>query len=173
MFGSEHLPARAPLVNRARAAKVGAPASIARPAMAYDHPENLRVYGILLRNGRVLVAAEYVAEVFCWKFPGGGVKADESAEDALRREYREETGLEIEIGALLHAPGTLFSPWSRANYTPMYWRIAADGEPVVPAHEPVEIGFKDPAEIIASDIVADPEKVALKLALAGAKERGD
>ncbi len=138
----------------------------------YDHPENLRVYGLLLRNGRVLIAAEYVADVFCWKFPGGGVEDTESAEEALRREYREETGLEIAIGALLHAPGTLFSPWSRVNYTPMYWRITADGEPVVPAHEPVEIGFKDPEQVIASDIVAGPEKVALRRALAGAKARG-
>ncbi len=141
--------------------------------MLYDHPENLRAYGILLRGGRVLIAAEYVAAVVCWTFPGGGVKDGESAEDALRREYREETGLEIEIGALLHSPGTLFSPWSHVNYTPMYWRIAADGKPVVPAHEPVEIGFKDPAEVIASGIVADPEKVALKVALAGAEARGD
>ena len=138
----------------------------------YDHPENLRVYGILLRNGRVLIAAEYIAEVFCWKFPGGGVNDTESAEEALRREYREETGLEIAIGALLHAPGTLFSPWSRVNYTPMYWRITADGEPVVPDHEPVEIGFKDSEHVIASDIVAGPEKVSLRKAL-GTYEDGD
>ncbi len=132
----------------------------------YDHPENLRVYGILLRNGRVLIAAEYVADVFCWKFPGGGVEDTESAEEALRREYREETGLEIAIGALLHAPGTLFSPWSRKNYTPMYWRVAADGEVVVPPHEPVEIGFRDPQEAIKSGLMAEPEIVALGVAMA-------
>ena len=36
----------------------------------HDHPENLRAYGVLLRGGRVLISAEYVGDVFCWKFPG-------------------------------------------------------------------------------------------------------
>ena len=127
-----------------------------------DHPENLRAYGVLLRAGRVLIAAEYVGEVFCWKFPGGGVHDDESAEAALVREFREETGLEIEICRLLHAPGTLFSPWSRKNYTPMYYEVGADGEPAVPAHEPVEIGFRDPGEAVASGLMAEPEIFVLK-----------
>ncbi len=131
----------------------------------YDHPENLRVYGVLLRDGRVLISAEYVGEVFCWKFPGGGVKRDESAEQALIREFREETGLDIEIGRLLHAPGTLFSPWSRKNYTPLYYEVAGEGDPVVPPHEPVEIDFKDPKDAVASGLMAEPETVVLRRVL--------
>ncbi len=130
------------------------------------NPENYRAYGVLLRAGKVLIAAEWVGQVFCWKFPGGGVLADESAEQALRREYQEETGLKIEIGELLHAPGTLLSPWSHVNYTPIYFRISAAGEPLVPPHEPVEISFKEPAEAVASGLMAEPEQVALRLALA-------
>jgi len=34
-------------------------------------PENLRVYGVLLRAGRVLMAAETVAGLDVIKFPGG------------------------------------------------------------------------------------------------------
>ena len=124
---------------------------------ACDHPENLRVYGVLRRGGRVLISAEYVADVFCWKFPGGGVKPGETAEQALAREFIEETGLAISIGRLLHDPGTLFSPWSKANYTPRYFEVSADGEPVVPAHEPVEMSFHTPAEAIASGLMAEPE----------------
>ncbi len=131
----------------------------------YDHPENLRAYGVLLRAGRVLIAAEYVGEVFCWKFPGGGVHDSETPERALIREFREETGLEIEVRRLLHAPGTLFSPWSLKNYTPMYYEVGADGEPAVPAHEPVEIDFKDPREAVASGLMAEPETFVLRRVL--------
>ena len=127
-----------------------------------DHPENYRAYGVLMRAGRVLISAEYIGEVFAWKFPGGGVEAGETAQQALVREFREETGLDITVGALLHAPGTLFSPWSHVNYTPIYFAVAADGEPVVPPHEPVEISFKPPAEAIASGLMAEPEKLVLR-----------
>ena len=134
-----------------------------------DHPGNYRAYGVLMRAGRVMISAEYIGEVFAWKFPGGGVEAGESAEQALVREFREETGLDIAVGALLHAPGTLFSPWSHVNYTPIYYSIDADGEPVVPPHEPVEISFKAPAEAIASGLMAEPEKLVLRRLMAQAQ----
>jgi len=130
-----------------------------------DRPPNLRVYGVLLRAGRVLIAAEYVGEVFCWKFPGGGVEPGEPLHDALAREYREETGLEIAIGRLLHAPGTLTSPWTGRSYTPVIFAVAAEGIPRVPDHEPVEIAFRDPVEALESGLMAEPERLALRRAL--------
>lgn len=131
--------------------------------MVHRHPPNLRAYGLLRRAGTVLIAAEYVGSVFCWKFPGGGVEPGETPEDGLRREYAEETGLAVVVHRLLHAPGTLVSPWTGRDYTPVFYEVEADGEPVVPPHETVEMTFRTPSEALASGLMAEPEKVAMAI----------
>lgn len=135
-------------------------------------PENLRVYGILIRDGRALMSAEQVAGRAILKFPGGGVGPSESPEQGLVREFAEECGLTVVPLALLHVPGTLFSPWTHANYTPLYYAVAGDGDPLVPDHEPLEIRFMDPAVAVAGGKMAEPEKLALTRALERARISG-
>ena len=124
-------------------------------------PDNFRAYGILMREGQVLISAEYVGEVFCWKFPGGRVEDGESAEDAVVREFQEEATLEVRIERLLHSPGTLLSPWTGGNYTPIYFLVSGSGEIKVPPYEPMELTFKEPVQALDSDLMAEPEKLAL------------
>ena len=131
-------------------------------------PENFRAYGILMREGLVLVAAECVGDVFCWKFPGGRVEDGEAAEDAVIREFKEEATLEVRVERLLHSPGTLLSPWTGGNYTPIYFQVSGSGEIKVPAHEPLALTFKEPRQALESVLMAEPEKIALNRLLAGA-----
>ncbi len=129
------------------------------------HPQNYRAYGVLLREGRVLISEEWVGPVHAWKYPGGGVGTDESAEEAVRREFQEEASLSVAVVRELFDPGTKISPWTRAPYTPIYFLVEADGEPRVPEDEPVELSFMDPETVLGSERVAEPEKIALAVAL--------
>ncbi len=128
-------------------------------------PENLRVYGVLVRDGRALMSAETVARRDVLKFPGGAVEPGEAPEAALKREFDEECGLAIEAVALLHVPGTLFSPWTHMSYTPLFYAVTGDGEPVAPDHEPLEVRFIAPEEAVASGLMAEPDKIALRRAI--------
>ncbi|MEO8734204.1 MAG: NUDIX domain-containing protein [Flavobacteriales bacterium] len=55
---------------------------------------NIRVYGLLVDNGRVLVSDEIIRGQRITKFPGGGLELGEGTKDCLMRELREEMGIE-------------------------------------------------------------------------------
>jgi 8-oxo-dGTP diphosphatase len=59
---------------------------------------NLRVYGILLgENKEVLVSDEYIRGNYYTKFPGGGLEFGEGTRDCLKREFKEEMDLAVEV----------------------------------------------------------------------------
>jgi len=63
------------------------------------HRFNLRVYGILINDKKqILVADEYIRGGLYTKFPGGGLEFGEGTRDCLKRELKEELGIEAEIG---------------------------------------------------------------------------
>ena len=57
---------------------------------------NVRVYGLLINNESVLVSDETVKGMEMTKFPGGGLEFGEGTVDCLRRELREEIGIEVQ-----------------------------------------------------------------------------
>lgn len=61
------------------------------------------VAGILERDGRTLICRRRAdgAHPLKWEFPGGKVEPGESPEQALRRELREELGIDAKPGAEL------------------------------------------------------------------------
>lgn len=70
-------------------------------------PEITKVYGNRLRirvcglcwegDGLLLVNHKSLTNTNFWAPPGGGVEFGESVEVALKREFQEETGLQIEV----------------------------------------------------------------------------
>lgn len=60
---------------------------------------NIRVYGILLNEKKqVLVSDELIRGNYYTKFPGGGLHFGEGTRDCLKRELKEELGIDTEIG---------------------------------------------------------------------------
>lgn len=60
--------------------------------------------GILLGDDGVLLSGNrwYTNKPLVWTLPGGRAEAGEGIADTLVREFREETGLEIEVGELAY-----------------------------------------------------------------------
>ena len=61
-------------------------------------------HGALVDEGRLLLVgnAWYAGEPLVWTLPGGRCEEGEPAIEAVVREFREETGLEVEAGPLLY-----------------------------------------------------------------------
>jgi len=59
----------------------------------------IRVYGILINDQKqVLVSDEFIRGGYYTKFPGGGLEFGEGTRECLKREFREEMDLDVEIG---------------------------------------------------------------------------
>ncbi len=60
-------------------------------------PFNVRVYGALICEGHILLSDERIKDFSFTKLPGGGLEFGEGTMECLKREFREETALEVEI----------------------------------------------------------------------------
>ncbi len=59
---------------------------------------NVRVYGILINDkNQILLSDEYNHRNFYTKFPGGGLEIGEGTRDCLKREFKEEMNITVEV----------------------------------------------------------------------------
>jgi len=85
---------------------------------------NIRVYGVLINEKKqVLVADELIRGVYYTKFPGGGLELGEGTRDCLKREFKEEMDLSVEVGEHI--------------YTTDFFQVSAFN----PAHQIVSIYY--------------------------------
>lgn len=63
---------------------------------------NIRVYGLLIQEGKVLITDEIRSGVEMTKFPGGGLEFGEGVADCLVREFKEELNITVKVHDLFY-----------------------------------------------------------------------
>ncbi len=112
---------------------------------------NIRIYGLLLTDKKqVVVSDEFIRGGYYTKFPGGGLEFGEGTRDCLKREFKEEMDLEVEIGK--HIYTTDYFQISAFNPSHQIISIYYFAHPV----EPFRIQFKERPFDFAPHQVADP-----------------
>jgi len=71
------------------------------------------VYGVIINEGKILLSRQWDG----YDFPGGKIELGETIEEALIREVKEETGLEVNVGKIVACENSFF-------------KLAKDGKPV-------------------------------------------
>jgi 8-oxo-dGTP diphosphatase len=83
-----------------------------------------------------------------WEFPGGSVEFGETLADALRREMREEYGIEIAVGELLDIVDHILPEEGQHWVSPTYLCTIISGEPrILEPGKCSEIGWFLPDEV--------------------------
>ena len=76
-----------------------------------SHYVKAGVAGVILRGNRiVLVRRKYGADRGKWCIPCGNVEVGEDIRTAVKREIKEETGLDVEVGDVVDVLSTHHSP---------------------------------------------------------------
>lgn len=95
-----------------------------------DRSPRLAVRAVIVERNRLFLVNAYPGDKSdLWCCPGGGVERHASLQDNLIRELHEETGMRVEVGALL-AISEFHDPNGDFHQVDMFYRCTiADGQP--------------------------------------------
>ena len=101
------------------------------------------VYGVLVEDNKILFKRHPSIDKF--DLPGGGVEIDETIPIALIREFKEETGLNVELDTLLSVEDSFFTLGTEDAHGILVFYLVkkVGGELKVIDNESVEINFFD------------------------------
>ena len=94
-----------------------------------------------------------------WQIPGGGLEFGESFEDAIRREVKEELGIDIKLTKMLDVSNQILLEERQHWVSPIFLCSVLDGEPRILEPEKCDqIGWYTLKEIDALDLAGSAKK---------------
>lgn len=123
---------------------------------------NLRVYGLLIHEGNILITHEHREGLYMTKFPGGGLEKGEGLEDCLKREFLEEMNIEIDVDELFYVNDFLqissFNP--KDQLISFYYKVTAGKASIAKIHDLVKAESVDIKEqrfewIYLNDLISE------------------
>jgi len=133
--------------------------------MGAEHAFVVRVTGVLIEGGSILLVQQKLSEKRGWSLPGGKLERGETMAEGLVREMKEETGLDVEIERLLYVCDVAASGNTIMHVTFLLKRAGGaielptnefDENPIndvrfVPLGELEKYGFSEKFRILAQD----------------------
>ena len=112
------------------------------------------IKGVIVRDGKVLLLRsnpDHEARGERWEMPGGRIDGNESIQETLERELKEELPniQNIQVGEILSAYRLHKDIWEEKSLTLIFYEVAADfkgGEPAL-SEEHLEYQWADKASV--------------------------
>lgn len=103
---------------------------------------NVRVYGLWIDDGRLLVSNEPFQGKPVTKLPGGGLEWGEGTIDCLKREWKEELGLDIEVMEHFYTTDHFIRSWlDDSQLLSIYYLVAAPPVATIQNYVPEEYTY--------------------------------
>lgn len=78
-----------------------------------DTIQRISAYGLLVQDDKVLVVKTYSGN---WELPGGGCEDGETLTQTVRRELKEETNIDVEVGHMVYVRESFYHSPSGKTY---------------------------------------------------------
>ncbi len=132
-------------------------------------PFNIRVYGALIWENSILLSHELILGKAVTKLPGGGLEYGEGLRECLVREFMEETGWHVRVGAHIYTTDffqvSAFNP--NHQVISVYYEVAIDGLEDAAEVQPQEPGqtfsWKSLGELSSDDFSLPIDKAIVPL----------
>ena len=118
---------------------------------------NIRVYGIMIHDGRLLVNEELIKGRKIIKLPGGGLDWGEGTKDCLVREWKEELGVDIKVKQHFYTTDFFqHSAFDDSQVISIYYMVAGEMPEQIINHVENERTYWMPVEIVGEDTFTLP-----------------